>query len=810
MALYPYQERVKSLIQAGRSVVLQAPTGAGKTRAALAPFIEGFFDFSAETFPRKCVYVVPMRVLAHQFVAEYQEYAAAYHRVHRREIKVTIQTGDQPEDRRFEGDLVFCTVDQFLSSFLTMPYSLPQRWANLNAGAMAGAYIVCDEFHLLDPDSTLPSVLYALRQLRALAPVLVMTATFSRAMLGALARDLGAEVELISPEEAHAIEMRDGATALRQRDWCVADTPLTAEAVLAGHHARSLALCNTVQGAQALYRDLRNAIKMRGLNMDLLLLHSRFLPEDRRAIEAELKRRFGKDADKNGSITAVATQAIEVGVDITCERLHTELAPTSALIQRAGRCARYPGEQGQVTVYPVERYAPYGREANDRENDPAWVKEMKAALEWLKTHNGQAFDFEHEQALVGAVAAPHDQAVLEGLAAGAPRHEEAIHRVLRGERQSSDSHLLVRDADSRLVLIHPDPDALLKNPYGATGFSLQRSTLYGMFAQWQERDADVEWRVKRLIEDKSASEETGQTDYGWKNLGDKDLLAAANVLVVHPALAGYLPDEGFVGDRGDTGFVSTLPPDAASHTWEGTRYRLESYAEHARRVVGAFTDLALPELRFAAPALEQVAGWPAGSVTRAAWLICLFHDVGKLSQGWQAWARAYQKEIGAPVKATFAAAHTDSDPNDPQHKAAGRTVRPHKPNHAGESALAVGPILVQALEGNEPLVRAALTAIVRHHTPFAGSAAPYALEMQAGPHIQTTLKFLPQEVQSRTNLSRLKIKATQEQPVAIVGPEDRYGWLAYTLLARALRRADQEGTARGSKEVCICTKRSIL
>jgi len=800
MGLYPYQERVKSLIQAGRSVILQAPTGAGKTRAALAPFIEGFFDLPGERFPRKCIYVVPMRVLAHQFVTEYQEYAATYRRVHRRDIRVTIQTGDRPEDRRFEGDLIFCTVDQFLSSYLTMPYSLPQRWANLNAGALVGAYIVCDEFHLLDPDSTLPSLLYALKQLRTLAPVLVMTATFSRDMLDTLAQDLNAEVELLPPEEARAIEMRNGATALRQRVWCVADTFLSAEAVLAVHRSRSLALCNTVQGAQKLYRDLRDRIQEGGLNIDLLLLHSRFLPEDRGRIEAELHRRFGKEADKSGSVIAVATQAIEVGVDITCERLHTELALASSLIQRAGRCARFPGEQGEVIVYPVEHYAPYGRETQDGEHDPAWVGEMKAALEWLKAHDGQVFRFEQEQALVNAVAAPRDRTVLEGLSAGAPLRVEAIHRALRDKPQPGDSRLLVRDADSRLVLIHPDPDALLNNPYGATGFSLPRSTLYGLFTQWQERDVDVDWRVKYLVEDKSSIEETGQSNYGWKNLSDRSLLAAANVLVVNPALAGYLPDEGFVGDRGDTGFASTLPPDAQERTWEGPYYRLESYADHARHVLAAFCDLALPELRYAAPALERTAGWPDGSVLWAAWLVCLFHDVGKLSQGWQAWAHAYQKQIGRPIPATFAAAHTDSDPINPRHKAAAKAVRVPKPNHAGESALAVGPILAQALEGNEPLTRAALTAIARHHAPFAGNAAPYTLGAQADMQIQTTLELLPKEVQEKVDISRLKVRIAQEQPVAVVGPEDRYGWLAYTLLARALRRADQEGTARGTRE----------
>ncbi|MBM3151902.1 MAG: DEAD/DEAH box helicase, partial [Chloroflexi bacterium] len=110
MTLYPYQEQVKELIQAGKSVILQAPTGAGKTRAALAPFIENFFDRADGSTPRKCVYAVPMRVLANQFEIEYRELAKKYQRVNRQEIKVTIQTGEHSEDKEFEGDLIFCTI----------------------------------------------------------------------------------------------------------------------------------------------------------------------------------------------------------------------------------------------------------------------------------------------------------------------------------------------------------------------------------------------------------------------------------------------------------------------------------------------------------------------------------------------------------------------------------------------------------------------------------------------------------------------------------------------------------------------------
>src|SRR5688500_16566836 len=121
MALYRYQERVKELIQVGKSVILQAPTGAGKTRAALSPFIENFFNRNDGSTPRKCIYSVPMRVLANQFEAEYKKLSSSYQRRNREEIKVTIQTGERPEDRELKGDLIFCTIDQFLSSYLTMP-----------------------------------------------------------------------------------------------------------------------------------------------------------------------------------------------------------------------------------------------------------------------------------------------------------------------------------------------------------------------------------------------------------------------------------------------------------------------------------------------------------------------------------------------------------------------------------------------------------------------------------------------------------------------------------------------------------------
>lgn len=795
---YQYQREVANLLLAGKSVILQAPTGAGKTTAALLPFLHAWREETDENFPIKCIYTVPMRVLANQFRIEYEKRADSFGRRFKRNLNVRIQTGEHSEDREFAGDLIFCTIDQFLSSYLTMPYGLPRRLANINAGAFVGSYLVFDEFHLLDPDSTLPSTLYAVKRLSRVAPVLLMTATFSKSVLNALKDELyNAEVVLVDPDEARLIETSFGEKETRQRTWQVAEAQLSASAILEKHNKRSLAICNTVRRAQELYRELRDSV--RGQDIEVLLLHSRFLQEDRQKIEDRIRILFRR-GNSEGSVIAIATQTIEVGVDITSETLHTELAPASALIQRAGRCARYAGEQGQVIVYPVDKLSPYGTESENS----AWGKEMRIAFEWLKEHSGEVFDFGKEQEFVNAVATPRDESILLKLSAGEPSRTQAIHNVLVGADLANATRLLVRDADSKRVLIHPNPDELTLNPYLANGFNLPTKTLFGMLKEWLERDVNVDWRVRRLIESPD-SDESNRTEYGWERLSDSSQLTATQIIVVNPELAGYLKDEGFISDKGNTGFISTMPDIEARADREGFSYHKESYEVHIKRVLEAFQDISLKELIYSAKAVEQAAGWSEGSVMRAVWLACLFHDVGKLSEGWQGWARAYQKQIGMPVPANFAAGHTENEWKNKEHKDAEKAVhKKHpKPNHAGESALATAKVIARSFsKAEEGLAKAVLTAVTRHHTPFASECKTYVLEEQAENHIYATLDFVPKEIRQRVNLELLRSESKTLQNSfsnLLIAPDDTFGWMAYVLLARALRRSDQEGTARGTR-----------
>lgn len=124
-----------------------------------------------------------MRVLANQFVAEYLEVVNKYNLKRKMALKVSIQTGENTGDPFLESDLIFTTIDQALSR-LRLPCSDTKRKANINAAAVMGSYLVFDEFHLLDPKSTLPTTLAMLKMLKGIAPFMLMTATFSSTMLG--------------------------------------------------------------------------------------------------------------------------------------------------------------------------------------------------------------------------------------------------------------------------------------------------------------------------------------------------------------------------------------------------------------------------------------------------------------------------------------------------------------------------------------------------------------------------------------------------------------------------------------------------
>ncbi|MDQ7026774.1 MAG: CRISPR-associated helicase Cas3' [Anaerolineae bacterium] len=796
-SLWFHQQRVADLVADGKNIILQAPTGSGKTRAALFPFLDAFNDLGEAygTLPRRCIYAVPMRILATQFNEEYKDTVKGYaNRFGLGDIAVKTQTGARQDDRQFTGNLIFATIDQVLSSFLISPYSLSQRKANLNAGAVMSSYLVFDEFHLFDPNSTLPTTLHMLKMLKGITPFILMTATFSQTMLKKLAEELNAEIVGQSDEER--AQFANLPSQQKTRFYHSVDNVLSADAILSKHKGRSLVICNQVERARILFENIEARLKEDGRETKVILLHSRLLAEHRKTREDSIRTHFGKDA-KGGDYIVVSTQAIEVGVDMTSTVLHTELAPANAIIQRAGRCARYEDEEGHVFIYRKATHK--GEETDLIENHMPYQGQgavIAATWEAFADRDGQELKFGDEQDVLSAAHEEQDTRTIQWLREDTRNYRDEMYAVMRGDK-NEDARNLIRHIVSQQVTIHDNPDEVAKNPFAYPSFGLHPGTVQRYLEDWLQREEykrDTDIQAIRTNEDEDAAQSNDERYYA-KPVIDARGGWMAQLLVVHPRLASYDPILGFIADRGGE-WIAPLPARKNQSTSPNKySYRLETYEKHIELVYQAFTEY-WHEAEWAATKLEERFAWEKGSVTKAAQLAVLLHDVGKLSIGWQNWVRKYQKAIDMPIEKGAAYAHTELQ-ND-IHREIERQMK-RRPWHAVEGAWSVLDSLLDALNGNELLARAAYSAIARHHTAYSKEHQTYQLEDDAMKHIEAVFAGrMPTPDFSALYGVGESISFDNEVANYIVKPNEKDAFLAYLLIVRALRRADSKGTEQGS------------
>ena len=198
-----------------------------------------------------------------------------------------------------------------------------------------------------------------LRLLRGIVPFLVMTATFSTERVRVLPRELNAEPVGLSAGEAATIPSRHKTTPDTD-----GEKVLTAEAVCSTSAPVNRDL-NTVARAQSLFDALDRGA---GSSMDVRLLHSHFLAKTRDTAEewlchalervGEAQRCQPRSWWRPKSQRSAWTSAVR-----RCTR---SWLPAPSVLQRAGSCARYENEEGDVFVYrlPEDRegkpsYAPY-------------------------------------------------------------------------------------------------------------------------------------------------------------------------------------------------------------------------------------------------------------------------------------------------------------------------------------------------------------------------------------------------------------------------------------------------------------------
>jgi ATP-dependent Lhr-like helicase len=378
------------LARRGRSALLVAATGAGKTLAGFLPTICELADEAAEGL--HTLYVSPLKALAvdvqRNLIGPIEEMGLP--------IRVETRTGDTPSDRkarqRLKPPQVLLTTPESLSLLLSYPDS-PQMFAGLKS-------IVVDELHGFAKEKRGDLLSLSMARLEKLAPGL------RRVGLSATISDPDAYRSWLAPDaDIHLIDVVIGDPGAEpdlsilipenKIPWgghsgyhAIADVMRLIE-----QHKMTLVFSNTRGLAELIFQKLWDENEQ---GLPIGIHHGSLAVEARRKVEAAMAA---------GKLRAlVATASLDLGIDWGDVDLVIQMgAPkgSSRLLQRIGRANHRLDEPSKGIIVPGNRFEYLeGRAALDAIDDGELDPEVfrPGALDVLAQH-----------ILAMAVAAPFQQ-----------------------------------------------------------------------------------------------------------------------------------------------------------------------------------------------------------------------------------------------------------------------------------------------------------------------------------------------------------------------------------------------------------------
>jgi CRISPR-associated endonuclease/helicase Cas3 len=152
-----------------------------------------------------------------------------------------------------------------------------------------------------------------------------------------------------------------------------------------------LVVANNVAHALTLFEELAPAVQDRHGPEAAALLHSRFRRGDRLAIEERVTNRYRTGAARSPGLL-VATQVVEVSLNVDFDVLFTAAAPLEALLQRFGRVNRVAARPPADVIVHEPAWTTR-RGTNDEFADGVYERApVEAAWDLLTAHDGTLVD----------------------------------------------------------------------------------------------------------------------------------------------------------------------------------------------------------------------------------------------------------------------------------------------------------------------------------------------------------------------------------------------------------------------------------
>lgn len=392
-------------------LILRAPTGSGKTEAGLLWAARQIAQVAADRggAPRlfyTLPYLASINAMAGRLGRELGD-ANLVGVAHSRAGSYYLAASIEPEDddtgsagavsmtaarkavaRRAATSLFRETVR------VTTPYQLLR--GSLAGPVHSGVLIdICNSVFLLDElhaydEKRLGFILSAMGLWEQLGGRIgVLSATLPQALIALIGESLRQPVRLL---DGHAESGRPRHRVQLREPHLTDDAGLAEVRVRLEQGQSVLVVANTVRHAQQIFAELAPLAWDRHGPTGALLLHSRFRRCDRNRVERAAAGRYGSATRPRLGGLLVATQAVEVSLDLDFDALHTSAAPLEAMLQRFGRTNRLGLRPPADVIVHQPEFAQPRRGGAERADGVYPAEATRHAWQILARHQGEVVD----------------------------------------------------------------------------------------------------------------------------------------------------------------------------------------------------------------------------------------------------------------------------------------------------------------------------------------------------------------------------------------------------------------------------------